>query len=129
MNSGFSIDHDTKMAVSLSPSSIALYMVSMVTQVCCNILWFLETEIPPAPTRVQLVRAGTTSLELQWTSIPSVDCYLLQIQQYNLPAAIRKLMEHSLRQLQLLQQQDNNKQQKSHLVGMMLTSSRQLSAR
>lgn len=56
-------------------------------QVCCNDLWFLETEIPPAPTRVQLVRAGTTSLELQWTSIPSADCYLLQIQQYNLPAA------------------------------------------
>ena len=62
----------------------------MVTQVCCNDLWFLETEIPPAPTRVQLVRAGTTSLELQWTSIPSADCYLLQIQQYNLPAANKK---------------------------------------
>ena len=44
---------------------------NIILQVCCNDLWFLETEIPPAPTRVQLVRAGTTSLELQWTSIPS----------------------------------------------------------
>jgi host cell factor len=53
------------------------------TQVCCNDLWYLETEIPPAPTRVQLVRAGTNSLELLWTTISSADCYLLQIQQYN----------------------------------------------
>eukprot|EP00731_Ephydatia_muelleri_P021532 Em0014g123a len=52
-------------------------------QVCCNDLWYLETEIPPAPTRVQLVRAGTNSLELLWTTISSADCYLLQIQQYN----------------------------------------------
>ena len=40
------------------------------SQVCCNDLWYLETEIPPAPTRVQLVRAGTDTLELQWTHIP-----------------------------------------------------------
>lgn len=71
-------------------------------------MWYLETEIPPAPTRVQLVRAGTNSLELLWTtissgqsslfrtpyqdtteisgqflSLSSADCYLLQIQQYN----------------------------------------------
>ena len=39
-------------------------------KVCCNDLWYLETEIPPAPTRVQLVRAGTDTLELQWTHIP-----------------------------------------------------------
>ena len=41
------------------------------SQVCCNDLWYLETEIPPAPTRVQLVRAGTSSLELLWTTVSS----------------------------------------------------------
>lgn len=51
-------------------------------QVCCSDLWYLETEIPPPPTRVQLVRAGTNSLELLWTAISSADSYLLQIQEY-----------------------------------------------
>lgn len=46
-------------------------MHSYLLQVCCNDLWYLETEIPPAPTRVQLVRAGTNSLELLWTTISS----------------------------------------------------------
>lgn len=59
-------------------------------QVCCNDLWYLETEIPPAPTRVQLVRAGTNSLELLWTTISSADSYLLQIQQYNVAASSQK---------------------------------------
>ena len=48
-----------------------VYMSVSGCQVCCNDLWYLETEIPPAPTRVQLVRAGTNSLELLWTSISS----------------------------------------------------------
>jgi host cell factor len=51
-------------------------------QLCCPDLFFLETEIPPPPTRVQLVRAGTTSLELLWTAISSADNYLLQVQEY-----------------------------------------------
>ena len=49
--------------------SICVYVLYI--QVCCNDLWYLETEIPPAPTRVQLVRAGTNSLELLWTTISS----------------------------------------------------------
>ena len=44
-------------------------------QVCYNDLWYLETEIPPAPTRVQLVRAGTNSLELLWTAMSSGKCW------------------------------------------------------
>ncbi|XP_003383692.1 PREDICTED: host cell factor 1-like [Amphimedon queenslandica] len=52
-------------------------------QVCCSDLWYLETEIPPPPARVQLVRAGTHSLELLWTAISSADNYLLQVQEYS----------------------------------------------
>ena len=44
---------------------------SLTQQVCCSDLWYLETEIPPPPARVQLVRAGTHSLELLWTAISS----------------------------------------------------------
>ena len=40
-------------------------------KVCCNDLWFLETEKPSAPARIQLVRAGTNSLELLWTNVSS----------------------------------------------------------
>ncbi|EDO27574.1 predicted protein, partial [Nematostella vectensis] len=39
------------------------YRKAWNNQVCCKDLWFLETEKPPAPSRVQLVRASTTTLE------------------------------------------------------------------
>jgi hypothetical protein len=32
-------------------------------------LWYLETEKPLAPTRVQLVRASTTTLEVCWSQV------------------------------------------------------------
>ena len=51
-------------------------------QVCCDDLWYLETDIPPAPSRVQLVRAGTNTLEVSWGYVSSADEYLLQIQLY-----------------------------------------------
>ncbi len=51
---------------------------------CCPDLWFLETERPSAPVRIQLVRAGTNSLELLWTNVTSADSYLLQVQPYEL---------------------------------------------
>lgn len=44
---------------------------------CCNDLWFLETEKPCAPARIQLVRAGTNSLELLWTNVSSGQCHAL----------------------------------------------------
>ncbi|PFX33471.1 Host cell factor 1 [Stylophora pistillata] len=53
--------------------------------VCCKDLWYLETEKPPAPSRVQLVRASTTTLEVCWGSVPTADAYLLQLQKYELP--------------------------------------------
>ena len=84
-------------------------MKCLLCQVCCNDLWFLETEKPSAPTRIQLVRAGTNSLELLWTNVssgehnppsiytgwnsfsfPSADNYLLQIQPYNFSSSKSK---------------------------------------
>ncbi|XP_039075155.1 host cell factor 1 isoform X4 [Hyaena hyaena] len=39
------------------------YRKAWNNQVCCKDLWYLETEKPPPPARVQLVRANTNSLE------------------------------------------------------------------
>lgn len=48
---------------------------------------FYITEKPPAPTRVQLVRASTNTLEVCWGSVPTADAFLLQLQKYDLPPA------------------------------------------
>ena len=41
-------------------------------QVCCDDLWYLiRPRIPPAPSRVQLVRAGTNTLEVSWGYVSS----------------------------------------------------------
>lgn len=48
---------------------------------------FFFTEKPPAPARVQLVRANTNSLEVSWGSCSTADSYLLQLQKYDIPAA------------------------------------------
>ncbi|MGH0140177.1 UNVERIFIED_CONTAM: hypothetical protein FKN15_070504 [Acipenser sinensis] len=50
-------------------------------------LWTLDIEKPPAPSRVQLVRANTNSLEVSWGAVPTADSYLLQLQKYDIPAA------------------------------------------
>ncbi|NXY81708.1 HCFC1 factor, partial [Alcedo cyanopectus] len=63
------------------------YRKAWNNQVCCKDLWYLETERPPAPARVQLVRANTTSLEVSWGAVPTADSYLLQLQKYEIPAA------------------------------------------
>ena len=55
----------------------------IVLQVCCKDLWFLETERPPAPGKVHLVRANTNNLEISWNSLPTADAYILQIQKYD----------------------------------------------
>lgn len=61
------------------------YRKAWNNQVCCKDLWFLETEKPPAPSRVQLVRASTATLEVCWGTVPTADAYLLQLQKYELP--------------------------------------------
>ncbi|XP_044538876.1 host cell factor 1-like [Gracilinanus agilis] len=63
------------------------YRKAWNNQVCCKDLWYLETEKPPAPSRVQLVRANTNSLEVSWVSVPTADSYLLQLQKYDIPPA------------------------------------------
>ncbi|KAL4646273.1 host cell factor 1-like [Arapaima gigas] len=63
------------------------YRKAWNNQVCCKDLWYLETERPPAPGRVQLVRANTSSLEVNWGTVTTADTYLLQLQKYDIPAA------------------------------------------
>ena len=61
------------------------YRKAWNNQVCCKDLWYLETDRPAAPGRVQLVRASTHSLEVCWGSVPTADAYLLQVQKYDMP--------------------------------------------
>ncbi|XP_023239997.1 host cell factor 1-like [Centruroides sculpturatus] len=61
------------------------YRKAWNNQVCCKDLWYLETEKPIAPSRVQLVRASTTTLDVCWGSVPTADAYLLQLQKYDMP--------------------------------------------
>ncbi|XP_043830459.1 host cell factor 1-like isoform X2 [Dromiciops gliroides] len=61
------------------------YRKAWNNQVCCKDLWYLETEKPPAPSRVHLVRANTNSLEVSWGAVSRADSYLLQLQKYDIP--------------------------------------------
>ncbi|XP_008293463.1 host cell factor 1b [Stegastes partitus] len=62
------------------------YRKAWNNQVCCKDLWYLETERPCAPSRVQLVRANTSSLEVSWGPSQTADTYLLQLQKYDIHA-------------------------------------------
>ncbi|XP_037534589.1 host cell factor 1a [Nematolebias whitei] len=62
------------------------YRKAWNNQVCCKDLWYLETDRPHAPARVQLVRANTNSLEVSWGAVSTADTYLLQLQKYDIPA-------------------------------------------
>ncbi|KAL6265250.1 hypothetical protein P5V15_002032 [Pogonomyrmex californicus] len=61
------------------------YRKAWNNQVCCKDLWYLEVSKPAAPSRVQLVRASTQTLEVSWTASPSAQYYILQIQKYDMP--------------------------------------------
>ncbi|XP_051531491.1 host cell factor 1-like [Myxocyprinus asiaticus] len=63
------------------------YRKAWNNQVCCKDLWYLETERPNPPSRVQLVRANTNSLEISWGAVSTADMYLLQLQKYDIPSA------------------------------------------
>ncbi len=43
-------------------------------------------EKPPAPGRVQLVRASVASLEVCWSAVATAEAYLLQLQKYEASA-------------------------------------------
>ncbi|KAI1290869.1 Host cell factor 1 [Halotydeus destructor] len=70
------------------------YRKAWNNQVCCKDLWYLETDKPPAPGRVQLVKATTNTLEVVWGAIPSAESYLLQIQKYDMPANQHNQSQH-----------------------------------
>uniref|UniRef100_A0A915E149 Host cell factor n=1 Tax=Ditylenchus dipsaci TaxID=166011 RepID=A0A915E149_9BILA len=63
------------------------YRKSAKSQVCCNDMWYLETEPPPAPNQVQLVRASISGLEVCWNAVPTAESYLLQLQKYEPPVS------------------------------------------
>lgn len=56
------------------------YRKAWNNQVCCKDLWYLETEVPPAPGKVQLTKPTTNSLEVNWSAVPTAEQYVLQIQ-------------------------------------------------
>ncbi|GAB6029897.1 Host cell factor 1 [Chamberlinius hualienensis] len=64
------------------------YRKAWNNQVCCKDLWFLESEKPGAPSRVQLVRASTNSLEVCWGQVLSSDGFILQLQKYEMVAPV-----------------------------------------
>ncbi|CAH1785003.1 unnamed protein product [Owenia fusiformis] len=72
------------------------YRKAWNNQVCFKDLWFLESEKPPAPTRVQLVRASTATLEVCWGAVPTADAYLLQLQKYDIPPSTSALTPTSV---------------------------------
>ncbi|CAG0915843.1 unnamed protein product [Notodromas monacha] len=55
-------------------------------QVCCRDFWYLETEVPAAPSRVQLVKASSTCLEVSWKPVSNADGYLVECQKLSAPS-------------------------------------------
>lgn len=49
-------------------------------------MWYLETDKPAAPGRVQLVRASVSGLEVCWNAVPTAEAYLLQLHKYDAQA-------------------------------------------
>ncbi|KAF8376490.1 hcf-1 [Pristionchus pacificus] len=58
------------------------YRKAWNNQVCCRDMWFLETDKPEVPSRVQLVRANVNGLEVSWAAVPTAEAYLLQLHKY-----------------------------------------------
>lgn len=61
------------------------YRKAWNNQICCKDFWYLETERPNAPTKIQLVKATTSSFEITWPSVSNADCYIVQIQKIDSP--------------------------------------------
>ncbi|CAF1609027.1 unnamed protein product, partial [Adineta ricciae] len=61
------------------------YRKAWNNQVCCKDLWCLETACPGELEKVQLLKAGIGNLEISWTTVPTADSYILQIQRVDTP--------------------------------------------
>ncbi|OZC07341.1 hypothetical protein X798_05651 [Onchocerca flexuosa] len=55
------------------------YRKAWNNQVCCKDMWYLETDKPDAPGRVQLIRATMSGLEVCWNAVPTAEAYFLQL--------------------------------------------------
>ncbi|KAM3725360.1 Host cell factor [Dirofilaria immitis] len=58
------------------------YRKAWNNQVCCKDMWYLETEKPEAPGRVQLIRATMSGLEVCWNAVPTAEAYFLQLRKF-----------------------------------------------
>jgi host cell factor len=112
------------------------YRKAWNNQVCCKDMWFLETDVPLIPGKVQLLKPTTNSLEVTWTGVPTADAYLLQIQKVEatplpeLPEASTSAspMNVNLERKMSTNEEDNKKQQQPNvLVNNINTSSNQTS--
>lgn len=75
---------DYKMSQSGSRWCLKHELLIQALSVICLCASFSER--PSAPSRVQLVRANTSSLEVSWGPSQTADTYLLQVQKYDIPA-------------------------------------------
>lgn len=60
------------------------YRKAWNNQVCCKDFWYLETERPVAPARVQLSKATTATFDIVWGTVPTAEKYIVQIQKCDL---------------------------------------------
>uniref|UniRef100_A0A8R1XUR3 Fibronectin type-III domain-containing protein n=1 Tax=Onchocerca volvulus TaxID=6282 RepID=A0A8R1XUR3_ONCVO len=58
------------------------YRKAWNNQVCCKDMWYLETDKPDAPGRVQLIRATMSGLEVCWNAVPTAEAYFLQLRKF-----------------------------------------------
>lgn len=52
-------------------------------KVCCKDMWYLETDKPDVPGRVQLIRATVSGLEVCWNAVPTAEAYFLQLRKFD----------------------------------------------
>lgn len=56
------------------------YKKSKDQQVCLNDMWFLEVDVPSPPSRPEMLRWLSNTMELKWNKTPTAQYYLLECQ-------------------------------------------------
>lgn len=49
-------------------------------QICLNDMWYLEVDVPPPPSRPEIYKLSTNSMDLKWSQTHSAHCYMLECQ-------------------------------------------------